>query len=182
MDNKSPFCWILIRDLGVITILCLSMQNTAWNAVATKTLTSFHTYKALKIQHNRGLSMCKNDGTPAAMESGKGDTTMATFVRHIFRGGNEVGDTSQKYYATSGQGPHALNHPDMSAWTAIRSWRGLTRKKTSAQRDDSLGGVPAFKADVGHCTGTTLRAINRRCSILQVWDRHSHAVLWLLWL
>lgn len=81
--------------------------------------------------------MCKNDGTPAAMKSGKGDTTMATFVRHILRGGNEVGDTSQKNYATSGQGPH-------------------------------VGGIPAFKADVGHCTGTTLRAINRRCGILQV--------------
>lgn len=59
--------------------------------------------------------MCKNDGTPAAMESSKGDATMTTFVRYILRGGNEVGDTSQKEYATSGQGPHALNHPDMSA-------------------------------------------------------------------
>lgn len=55
--------------------------------------------------------MCKNDGTPAAMELCKGDTTMATFVGYILRGGNEVGDTSQKEYATSGQGPHALKSP-----------------------------------------------------------------------
>lgn len=44
----------------------------------------------------------------------------------------------------------------------------VDRKKIRARIDDSLGGVPAFKADVGHCTGTTLRAINRRCGILQI--------------
>lgn len=59
--------------------------------------------------------MCKNDGTPAAMELREGDTAMAAFVRYILCGGDEVGDTSQKDYATGGQGPHALNHPDTSA-------------------------------------------------------------------
>ena len=115
--------------------------------------------------------MCKNDGTPAAMEPCKANTTMATFVRYIFRGGNEVGDTSQKEYTTSGQGPDTLNHPQIRQHEFAILREGLTVKKISEQKEkkeDLLCSVPAFKADVGHCTSTTLRAINRRCGILQV--------------
>lgn len=82
------------------------------NAVAKKLSHPSTTYNALTIQTlPKFLSMCKNDGTPAAMESGKGDTTMATFVHYILRGGNEVWDTSYKAYDASDHGPHALKSP-----------------------------------------------------------------------
>lgn len=78
--------------------------------------------------------MRKNDGTTAAMEPCKTDTTMATFVRYIFCGGNKVGDTSQKKYATRGQGPHTLNQTQIRQHKLqLRSSRerGWTIKKMS---------------------------------------------------
>lgn len=59
--------------------------------------------------------MCQNDGTSAAMEFRKRDTAMAAFVCYILCGGDEVRDTSQKEYATGGQGPHAIDYPNTSA-------------------------------------------------------------------
>lgn len=60
---------------------------------------------------HRDLSMCKNDGTPAAMELGKSDTAVAALMSNILSGGDQVRDTSQKEDATGGQGPHTFTSP-----------------------------------------------------------------------
>lgn len=78
--------------------------------------------------------MCKNDGTPAAMELGESDTAVAALVRNILGSGDEVGDTSQKEYTTGCKGPHTLHHPNTSARIPILGSAGKNNIGTQRER------------------------------------------------